>query len=666
MLVPISSVSAEAFSVASSLSAHWYNPDRSGEGLVLEILSNDSALVYWFTYDEDGNQRWLIDYGDIDGQEIIFPTLTVTRGGRFGPNFKPEDVEPGVVGEAVFSFDSCNSGQWSFEAFGQSASYEVVRLTETMAANCHSPNGPPGWPIREYAGLSGSWYDPSHAGEGYTLQWMSRDEAVLIWFSYDPDGNQYWMIGTGTREGDQLAFPNLQTTTGGRFGDRFDSAQIEATDWGSLVLDLDCDEGTADYASILPEFKSGELSLSRLSFINDVGCPWTPPSIANIYSVSYEEIPLRGTSNVRPMDISNLGHVAAAQWIAGGLKVWTWSPGSLTVRELPGLRRSEPVLIRPDGLEIVAHDHSPYTPEGLAGGLPMVWNGNEWLEWPGRSENNTLVQGYSQDGSHTVGTVHVPIEGVSRSRAWRIDQSGLQEILPIGDGMLNSRGEAISEDGLTVVGDQITSDGLRPFRYSSIWVGQGEPAIIRDPSGTPLAYPAGCNSDCSIITGVFQGGELDLEHPNFGQAWLWVNGVGVKYLPRIDDAIESPSPLQAPNTQHVNSGLEVVPELSAWRILPTYAVQGITRNGSMIVGRYLHDVKGFRSSRAFLWTQATGMVTANELLQAAGVDEDGWFTMSQTAISPNGKYLLISGTRFGSNPGLEGSPRAAVLTLILK
>lgn len=48
---------AAAFEISHAQTAHWYNPDRSGEGLVLEILSADSAVVYWFTYDEAGNQR---------------------------------------------------------------------------------------------------------------------------------------------------------------------------------------------------------------------------------------------------------------------------------------------------------------------------------------------------------------------------------------------------------------------------------------------------------------------------------------------------------------------------------------------------------------------------------------------------------------------------------
>lgn len=642
LLAGLFGAAAHAFEISSAQTAHWYNPDRSGEGLVLEILSSDSALVYWFTYDEDGDQRWLIDVGDIEGDEIVFPALTVTNGDRFGPDFDPDDVEQEVVGNAVLRFDDCNSGQWSFDAYGQSASYEVVPLTETMAVNCFSPNGRPGWPIQDYAGHSGSWYDPSHAGEGYTLQWMSRNEAVLIWFSYDSAGNQVWMIGVGTRDSDRLVFPSLQTTSGGRFGNQFDTSQLETTEWGTLILNLDCDEGNANYESALPEFGNGELSLSRLSSISGLKCPWDPPALTDIYSVRYEEVPLHSipdSDNIRPEDISNQGHVVAAEYVFEGIKIWTWGPGDLTLRKLPGLRNNNSVLIRPDGQEIVAHDSASPAPNELPGSLPVIWNNNQWSAWSGLSESNALLTNYSQSGSRVVGRTNIYVEGEISSRAWRSDEDGNQEvILPVNEGIRSARGVAISNDGETVVGTQASSGATHSFEYTTIWKLGKDPKIIRDSMGAPLAFPAACNHDCSIIAGAFQGGQVDSSHPNFAQAWLWVEGMGVSYLPRIDGAIETVG-------------------------LPPYVVQDITEDGSMVVGRFLKDVEGSLGSRVFIWTQSTGMITASELFQAAGFDDNSWFGMDKLAISPNGEFLLVSGTRLGSSMDPEGRPKAAVLRL---
>lgn len=641
LITALFSLQVQAFQVTSSQTAHWFSPERSGEGLVLEVLSSDSALIYWFTYDEEGNQRWLIDVGDIEGNEIVFPALTATHGGQFGPEFDPNDVEQEVVGSAVLRFNECDSAEWSFDAYDQSASYEVVPLTETMSANCYSPNGRPGYPAKSYAGQSGSWYDPAHAGEGYTLHWMSRDQVALIWFSYDTDGNQYWMIGVGTREGDQLVFPSLQTTSGGRFGEQFDSSEVEATEWGSLALDLDCHEGSAEYQSLLPEFASGELTLSRLTFIHDLTCPWTSPALTDLYSFSYEEIPIRAQEesiNVRPQNVSNQGEVAALEYVHEGMKVWEWRTGDATLQELPGNQFAVPVLISPDGTGLVAHESVSPPPGELPGRIPMIWSKGEWSVWRGLTESNALIERHSQDGARVVGTANVFVDGEPRSRAWRSDEEGRQKMLPVSEGVRSARGELISNDGRVVIGDQIASDGLGSFRYTSIWRGDQPPMIIRDAFGTPLSYPSGCNSDCSIFAGTLQGGELDASHPNFEQAWLWTETTGVTYLPRIDGAVESVG-------------------------VPPYNVQDISEDGTMIVGRYLLDVDGSLGSQLFVWTQATGMVAGAEILQAAGADESGWFRMDTISISPSGKYLLISGSHLGPSGAREGGPRAAILTL---
>src|ERR1041385_701521 len=83
----------EAGTIGSGFSAMWYDPARSGEGLQLELLGTDAALVEWYTYDELGNQRWLQGIGQIvhgpAGDSIEFSQLYVTQGGHFGPNFNP-------------------------------------------------------------------------------------------------------------------------------------------------------------------------------------------------------------------------------------------------------------------------------------------------------------------------------------------------------------------------------------------------------------------------------------------------------------------------------------------------------------------------------------------------------------------------------------------------
>ena len=39
-------------------SGSWFDPTHDGEGYVVEVLDDNRATVYWFTYDSEGNERW--------------------------------------------------------------------------------------------------------------------------------------------------------------------------------------------------------------------------------------------------------------------------------------------------------------------------------------------------------------------------------------------------------------------------------------------------------------------------------------------------------------------------------------------------------------------------------------------------------------------------------
>ncbi|MFU8832533.1 MAG: hypothetical protein ACNA7J_10300, partial [Wenzhouxiangella sp.] len=299
-------------------SAHWFNPERSGEGWVLEVLADDWAVMYWFTYDEQGNQRWLTGVGEVDGDAIFFPEVIVTRGGRFGPDFDPDEVVREVVGQTTFRFDDCSTGVVEFQAFGQAGAIPVQRLSRTMAVEC-----PPitGRPVRTVGALSGSWFDPAHSGEGFALQWLDRGEAVVTWFTYDPEGNQFWMIGVGEAdETGRLVIPDMHATRGARFGAQFDPDDVERFAWGELVLDLSCTGGPATYGSELPEFGSGSQQLVRLSALAGVDCPLFMPARGQIQDAQWDrKFHIAGVSNsfsnapmVYDFAISDEGEVLAA------------------------------------------------------------------------------------------------------------------------------------------------------------------------------------------------------------------------------------------------------------------------------------------------------------------------------------------------------------------
>jgi len=235
---------------ARDFSGLWFDPTHNGEGFVVEVVSEELAVVYWFTYDVEGKQRWFIGLADVSGDELKVSELLMPIGAQFGPDFDPADVEQHAVGSLALSFMSDSAtAQYTVDAVAGSQNLIRLAVPRSVAAvpglaDC----------------VTGSWFDPSHDGEGYIVHLLDEERAVIMWFSYTPDGQQAWFISDpATIEGDGIT-ASMFSTAGGRFGADFDPDDVVLSDWGELELVLgSCTQGRSDYASLLPEFGSGAL-----------------------------------------------------------------------------------------------------------------------------------------------------------------------------------------------------------------------------------------------------------------------------------------------------------------------------------------------------------------------------------------------------------------------
>jgi hypothetical protein len=124
-----------------ALSGPWYNPERDGEGFVLEVTSNGDALVYWYTYQPgaSGQQAWMIGTGQFDGMELVIDPLYQPVGGGFWLDFDPDAVDRVPWGRLRLSFDDEDNGQVEYESdlplYG-SGSFSIQRLARPMLAAC--------------------------------------------------------------------------------------------------------------------------------------------------------------------------------------------------------------------------------------------------------------------------------------------------------------------------------------------------------------------------------------------------------------------------------------------------------------------------------------------------------------------------------------------------
>jgi len=267
----------DPFVVEPGTSSTWFDTARKGEGFMLEILAGGRAVMYWFTYDDEGRQDWYVAQGEIRGNRIVFPELLRVSGGEFGPGFDPDKVVRSVVGSARFIWSSCDTGamDWVLESDSAEGTgrrhgrMNLSRLSDVMGLGCGAPVAAP---ALEAGRLSGSWYDPSHSGEGYVLEVLADQRALVYWFSFDGAGARRWFFGTGAIENNKLMFAPLYTTAGARFGAGFDPDDVALQEWGTLELNLDCSAGTARFEPTENGFPAGELNLDRLTRLQGLEC----------------------------------------------------------------------------------------------------------------------------------------------------------------------------------------------------------------------------------------------------------------------------------------------------------------------------------------------------------------------------------------------------------
>lgn len=254
-------------------SASFYDPTRSGEGLFVELLDDEQALVYMFTYDREAQgQAWMLGLGRQTGEGIIINDFLMPVGATFGPEFDPDDVVRRDFGALAFHLPTCGSsaepgsliiyptGRSNYEVF---ASGNYVQLTSLV--DCDSGGG------SANVKYSGSWYDPTHDGEGIILEILQDGTALVQWFTYDHFGGQMWIQGTGTIDGNTLTVENLYTTSGTGWGSLFNADDVSLDEWGSLTMEFSgCGAATVMYQS--EEFRNGTLNMQRVTSLMGIPC----------------------------------------------------------------------------------------------------------------------------------------------------------------------------------------------------------------------------------------------------------------------------------------------------------------------------------------------------------------------------------------------------------
>ena len=231
-LLTVLSGPARAVDIGNYHSGSWFDPDRPGHGLSIEVVDAETAVIYWFTYHPDGTPMWLMSVAGIEG-DTASGDAYYFYGMRFG-SFDPGSLNQQRWGVISLTFLDCNSASLRYDSsmsyggipFG-AGGIDLVRLTFIDGLGC--PSQLPEGKFGNFS--SGLAFDPLSGWPGNSFAWISRDGTLA--YQYADDG-KILEVGYGQLDmnGERTFDFDVTTSNGIRQG----AGEFEAD---RVTLDLD-------------------------------------------------------------------------------------------------------------------------------------------------------------------------------------------------------------------------------------------------------------------------------------------------------------------------------------------------------------------------------------------------------------------------------------------
>ncbi|MDJ0654387.1 MAG: hypothetical protein QNJ40_09560 [Xanthomonadales bacterium] len=202
------------------------------------------------------NNRFLPEVVTVDAGDTVTWTVVAGRHQLTGLGEWEGDLESPSLGPGQsfqFVFDQA-PGEYSY----------VSSAVEGMQGAVQVQSPPADFVIDQR--ISAGWFNPDASGQGFLFEYVpSTDVVVAYWFTYgfqggSQDGQQLWLIGSGTPDGNQVSLEMLEPV-----GGRLNNPQaVSKKSWGSVtVVFSGCNDATA-YFDGQKDQQSGRVSLQRL------------------------------------------------------------------------------------------------------------------------------------------------------------------------------------------------------------------------------------------------------------------------------------------------------------------------------------------------------------------------------------------------------------------
>ena len=130
---------AASGTIGPAFTGTWYDPTQSGHGLFVEVLRDNRLFVGWFTFNPAGTQQaWFVGVGTYSGNTATITPVSLPTGGRWIPNFDPNQIVNNLWGTLTFTFTDCNHGKVDFNSvlgYG-TGNMNLTRLTQPAGLTC--------------------------------------------------------------------------------------------------------------------------------------------------------------------------------------------------------------------------------------------------------------------------------------------------------------------------------------------------------------------------------------------------------------------------------------------------------------------------------------------------------------------------------------------------
>ncbi len=161
------------------LTGHYFNPERSGHGIILAPAGDDWVLI-WYTYDEDGRPTWYYAQAPKPNRHSGGSQWLATLYRNVWDGTRTRFQFAGLVQLAALSTDRL---AFLHLLNGRVGAENMHRLGDGRCTQRHGDS-----PLD----VTGLWYAPTKSGYGYSVEFIGGTEFYLA-YAYDAAGMPRWV-----------------------------------------------------------------------------------------------------------------------------------------------------------------------------------------------------------------------------------------------------------------------------------------------------------------------------------------------------------------------------------------------------------------------------------------------------------------------------------------